>query len=56
MAAIETDKASGFYLLKVRTTVNFNTIQQAFIVENIQREEQIKLAEETKRKIEQNKK
>jgi len=56
VAAIETDKASGFYLLKVRTTVNFNTIQQAFVVENIQREEQIKLAEDTKRKIEQNKK
>ena len=55
VAGIETDKASGFYLLKVRTAVNFNTIQQAFIVENIQREEQIKLAEETKRKIEQNK-
>lgn len=56
VAAIETDKASGFYLLKVRAAVNFNTIQQAFIVENIQREEQIKLAEETKSIIEQTKK
>ena len=33
VAAIETDKASGFYLLKVRTTVNFKTIQQAFVVD-----------------------
>lgn len=56
VAAIETDKASGFYMLKVQTTVNFNSVQQAFIVENIQREEQMKLDEETKRKIEQQKK
>ena len=56
VAAIETDKTSGFYLLKVRTAVNFNAIQQAFVVENIQREEQIKLDEDTKKKIEQQKK
>ena len=56
VATIETDKASGFYLLKVRTAVNFNAIQQAFVVENIQREEQIKLYEDTKKKIEQQKK
>jgi rod shape-determining protein MreC len=55
VAAIETDKASGFYLLKLRTAVNFNAIQQAFVVENIQREEQIKLDEDTKKKIEQQK-
>jgi rod shape-determining protein MreC len=56
VAAIETDKASGFYLLKVATSVNFSSVQQAFVVENIQREEQLKLDEETKRKIEQQKK
>ena len=55
IATIETDKASGFYLLKLRTAVNFNAIQQAFIVENLQREEQLKLDEETKRKIDQQK-
>ena len=55
-SAVETDKASGFYLLKVATSVNFSSVQQAFVVENIQREEQLKLDEETKRKIEQQKK
>jgi rod shape-determining protein MreC len=55
IAQIETDKASGFYLLKVRTAVNFNSVQQAFAVENLQREEQVKLDEETKKKIEQQK-
>lgn len=53
IAAIETDKASGFYLLKIRTAVNFSAIQQAFVVENLQREEQTKLEEDTKKKIEQ---
>src|SRR5215213_5375088 len=56
VAAIETDKASGFYLLKIRTAVNFNAVQQAFVVENLQREEQLKLDEETKQKVEQQKK
>jgi rod shape-determining protein MreC len=56
IALIETDKASGFYLLKVRSAVNFSAVQQAFVVENIQREEQVKLDEETKRKMDQQKK
>ena len=55
VAAIDTDKTSGFYILKVQTAVNFSAVQQAFVVENIQREEQMKLDEETKRKIEQQK-
>jgi rod shape-determining protein MreC len=56
VALIQTDKASGFYLIKVRTAVNFNAVQQAFVVENLQREEQIRLEEETKKKVEQQKK
>ena len=56
VASIQTDKASGFYLLKVRTAVNFNAVQQVFAVENLQREEQTRLEEETKRKMEQQKK
>ena len=55
VAVIDTDKASGFYILKVQTAVNFSAVQQAFVVENIQREEQMRLDEETKRKIEQQK-
>lgn len=56
IAGIETDKASGFYLLKVRTAVNFNAVQQVFAVENTQRDEQIELEKNTKQKIEQQKK
>jgi len=55
VAAIQTEKASGFYLLKVRTAVNFNSIQQVFVVENLQRNEQLKLEQDTEQKIEQKK-
>ena len=55
IADIEEDKASVFHILKVRTAVNFNAVQQVFVVENLQRSEQLKLEEETKRIMEQKK-
>jgi rod shape-determining protein MreC len=56
VANVGTDPSSGFYLLKVRTSVSFNSLQQVFVVENLQREEQLKLDEDTKTKMEQEKK
>lgn len=56
VAGIGTDQSSGFYLLKVRTAVNFNSLQQVFVVENLQRDEQLKLDEDTRTKMEQEKK
>ena len=53
--SIETEKASGFYILKVRTAVNFRNIQQVFVVENLQRDEQLQLQQDTEKKIEQKK-
>lgn len=50
---ISSDPATGFYLLKVRTAVNFSNIQQVFVVENLQREEQLQLEKDTEKKIEQ---
>jgi rod shape-determining protein MreC len=55
IAAIQTEKASGFYILKVRTAVNFNSVQHVFVVQNLQREEQLQLKQDTDRKIEQEK-
>lgn len=55
VAEIKTEKASGFYLLKVRTAANFNSIQQVFVVENLQRDEQMQLEKDTEKKIEQEK-
>lgn len=53
--AVQTETASGFYILKVRTAVNFNSVQHVFVVENLQRAEQLQLEQETEKKIEQKK-
>lgn len=55
IADIKTDKATGFYNLKVRSAVNFNAVQQVFVVENLQRTEQLQLDEATRQKMEQKK-
>jgi len=56
VAQINSDPATGFYLLKIRTAVNFATIQQVFVVENLQRDEQMQLEKDTEKKVEQQKK
>lgn len=56
VAQIGSDPATGFYLLKIRTAVNFATIQQVFVVENTQRDEQLQLEKDTEKKVEQQKK
>lgn len=55
VAGITSDPATGFYLLKIRTAVNFGRIQQVFVVENLQREEQLQLMKDTEKKIDQTK-
>jgi rod shape-determining protein MreC len=52
---ITNDPATGFYLLQVKTAVNFSTVQQVFVVENLLREEQLRLAADTDKKMEQQK-
>lgn len=53
VAGITSDPATGFYLLKIRTAVNFSRVQQVHVVENLQREEQLKLMKDTEKKIDQ---
>jgi rod shape-determining protein MreC len=55
VAAINNDPATGFYLLRLRPSVNFSNIQQVFVVENLQREEQVNLREDTEKKLDQQK-
>jgi rod shape-determining protein MreC len=55
ISQITADQTSGFQLLKVKTAVNFSNIQQVFVVENLQRDEQERLSEETDKKMEQQK-
>jgi rod shape-determining protein MreC len=53
---IKLDNTTGMYLLKVKTAANFYSLQQVHVIENIDRAEQVKLFEETKKKIEEVKK
>jgi rod shape-determining protein MreC len=55
IAGVKVNKASGFYELRVRTAANFNSLQQVFVVENLQRDEQVQLLKDTEKKIEQEK-
>jgi rod shape-determining protein MreC len=55
VAAIGSDPATGFYILKIKPAVNFSNVQQVFVVENLQREEQVQLEKDTEKKIEQQK-
>lgn len=50
------DKSTNFYTLRVRTAANFFNIQQVHVIENLDRAEQVRLMDETKKKLEQNKK
>jgi rod shape-determining protein MreC len=56
VAEIVPDNSISFYVLKVKTAANFFNLREVHVVENIQYDEQIKLFEETKKKIEENKK
>jgi rod shape-determining protein MreC len=47
------DKATNFYTLDIKTAANFLSLQQVFIVENLQRQEQVDLDNETRKKIDQ---
>ena len=50
------EKSTNFYVLIIKTAANFYNLQQVFVVENLQRDEQEKLSEETCKKIDQVKK
>lgn len=45
------DNSSSFFVLKIKTATNFYKIQQVFVIENLQRDEQTKLAEESRKKM-----
>ena len=56
VADIVVDNSISFYILKIKTAANFFNLRQVHVVENIQYDEQVKLYEETRKKIEENKK
>ena len=56
VAEIIDDKSISFYILKIKTAADFFNLRQVHVVENIQYDEQVRLFEETRKKIEENKK
>lgn len=53
---LQLDNTTGMYLLKIKTAANFYNLQQVHVIENMDRSEQVKLFDETKKQIEQVKK
>ncbi|MDB5251224.1 MAG: hypothetical protein JWP27_393 [Flaviaesturariibacter sp.] len=53
---VRINKATNFYDLKLQAAANFAGVQQVFVVENLQRDEQIKLQLSTEQKMDQDKK
>lgn len=53
VAEIINEKSTNFYSLKIRTSTNFQNLQQVFVIENLQRSEQIELNKATHKKIDE---
>ena len=49
VSGVKLDNTTGMYLLKVKTATNFYNLQQVHVIENMEREEQVRLFEETKK-------
>lgn len=45
------DNSTSFFVLKIKTATNFYKVQQVFVIENLHRDEQMKLADDTRNKI-----
>lgn len=52
IAEVVTDKSTNFYLLKVKPGAKFYSLQQVFVVENLQYAEQTSLNQEARKRIE----
>lgn len=50
------DNSTNFYVLKIRAAANFNDLQQVMIVENLNEQEQARMLEETRKKVDEVKK
>lgn len=53
IAEVVDDKSTNFYVLRIKPTANFQNLQQVFVIENLQRDEQVALDKMTRKKIEE---
>jgi rod shape-determining protein MreC len=51
VADIVPDPSSNFYTLKVRTATNFSTLEYVYVIDNLQYDEQKRLEDSTRKKI-----
>lgn len=51
ISKIVDDKSTNFYVLHVKPSANFQNLQQVFVVENLQRDEQVNLDKATQKKV-----
>jgi rod shape-determining protein MreC len=56
VSEIVDDKSTNFYVLRIKPAANFQNLQQVFIIENLQRDEQLNLDKATQSKIEESNK
>jgi len=56
VADIVADNSTNFYVLKIKTAADFYRIQRVHIIENLQRDEQVELDKNTKKKMEESQK
>lgn len=49
VAAVDDNKSSNFYKLKLKTATNFSTVQYVYIIEDLQKDEQKKMEEPFKK-------
>ncbi len=52
VSALSTDKSTNFHIIDVRPAANFRNLQQVFVVENLQLDEQLNLNREARKRIE----
>lgn len=52
---VSIDNAQGMYVLKIKPAANFFNLQQVHVIDNIDRAEQLKLLDETRKKVDQGK-
>jgi rod shape-determining protein MreC len=51
VAEIVPDASSNFYTLKIRASTSFTTIEYVYVIDNLQYDEQKKLEDSTRKKI-----
>jgi len=52
VAEVKIDNTTGTYVLMIKPAANFYNLQQVHVLENVERTEQVKLMDDTKKKIE----